>query len=399
MNSSFQKYIVLEIENCGNFRIILYVKDIFLNIFKKYTNPIIFCTVWFIITYYMFLFRPSLPFPRLSLTLTNPLSLPFEQQTSRFKSQIREEIQRTTWLYQHLFVPISSNPSPPYHPPTISAVPFPLPPTTPPSSPSRPASPLSATDASHPRATSKPLPKRCSDSSAIWRWCAGWRLLPTPSINPSWSAVSATSTMDRKRWQLAWRPQLPEGIASSPPIATTASTSAAAEPYLSASPNSWAASLGVPRGKVAPCISTRRKTVSMAATVSSELKFILVASWPLRRSTPRTRLWRSPCTVMEQRTRGSCSRRLIWRRFGICRRFWFARTITVRNEGFYIIGIGRLCEFKFIWTFMGRWNGYGRVESSQESSILQAWGLCAWVEGNFYMPLIGLSGLWIAIDF
>ena len=40
------------------------------------------------------------------------------------------------------------------------------------------------------------------------------------------------------------------------------------------------------------------------------------------------------------------------------------------------------------------------MESSQESSILQARGLCSWFEGdfNFYMLLIGVSGLWMAMD-
>ena len=120
----------------------------------------------------IFICSSYFPFLRASFCLTNPLSLAFEKHISRCKSQVSQSIQRTRWLCRHLFVPISSNPLPPspaYRLPSISAVPFPPPPTTAPSSPSRPASPSSATNASHPRAMSKPLPKNCSDSSTIWR--------------------------------------------------------------------------------------------------------------------------------------------------------------------------------------------------------------------------------------
>lgn len=58
-----------------------------------------------------------------------------------------------------------------------------------------------------------------------------------------------------------------------------------------------------------------------------------------------------------------------------------------------------LCDFDLDLFGYCRWYGNGGVESSEESILLQAWGLCSWVEGEFNSRSFQLLYLILDIDF
>jgi hypothetical protein len=95
-------------------------------------------------------------------------------------------------------------------------------------------------------------------------------------------------------------------------------------------------------------------------------------------------------------TRDSSSRRSIFPHCGSCPPFSSARTTIVSSSAYYIVtncvGIASRFYLFLMWcdlvSDICRWDGNRWVEGGQEPIVLQAWRLCAWIEGNFKILLL-----------